>query len=720
MKSNRKALLTSVVSLIICVTMLIGTTFAWFTDTASTSVSKIQAGTLKVQLWSANVTNGAVGESVNVGNDDKAIFSSDILWEPGYTAYRVITIKNTGNLAFEFALDVTRADGQTPTNLPEAIDAYYKVVETAPTTIAAGAYKEWGCTATPLSQIIDSTDPDGVVYGRILPANSTPDTTGYESVGEITVILALHMKETAGNEYMDKTESFDISVYAKQWTEEYDSNGNQYDKDAEYDAERTPETDVPTYTPATINVSDLYTVNGESDKYTVKVNLYNSSEIESETIDFDRYYPDNNIYLFTVTVTPNDGYIVDETRATAKVTVSLDETDNTMLVATVTTKPTFTVSEDTPDEPTPATLTQITGTINMPGYDVNGLYFDLRQGTDLIDTAQADSDGKVTFTIRSTSTYSSLTEDTTFTVYYSENEGNPRANEFSPLVSSTSLTVQVELDEATNAYKIKDGTNTFNYVSGYTKTVYNNEAGYTFKQANGSYAVPWDGFPVVAAEGTDINGKTAMANITLDEFKDLVRIGGVTFTMTFGTTGTYPHPQIQFNAWDQQQYMADGVTPLYVSIYNGVTTNNRDNAAYNKNGQILYADADNNPTTDESQAATDGDGKKLYVSNSIGNENNVISDPDSEDIAYYSGGGKIGYRLECEIDYNPYDEEHKVETVAENKYKVVSKLDELLTIWKEPRFGTQSVDTITNFTVQLWTEPFTLYSMTFTVPTPSN
>lgn len=255
MKSNRKALLTSVVSLLICVTMLIGTTFAWFTDTASTSVSRIQAGTLKVQLWSANVTNCQVGEFKNVGdktNDAREpIFSagtdeSPILWEPGYTAYRVITIKNTGNLAFEFALDVTRADGQTPTNLPEAIDAYYKVVDTVPTTIDADAYKTYG-EATPLSQIIDSTDSDGVVYGRILPANSTatPVAADLESKGEITVILALHMKETAGNEYMNLTEKFDIKVYAKQWTEEYDSNGNQYDKDAEYDAERTPDTEEP-------------------------------------------------------------------------------------------------------------------------------------------------------------------------------------------------------------------------------------------------------------------------------------------------------------------------------------------------------------------------------------------------------------------------------------------------------------------------------------------
>ena len=49
-KSTKRALLTSVLALLMCVTMLIGTTFAWFTDTASTAVNKIQAGNLKVDL----------------------------------------------------------------------------------------------------------------------------------------------------------------------------------------------------------------------------------------------------------------------------------------------------------------------------------------------------------------------------------------------------------------------------------------------------------------------------------------------------------------------------------------------------------------------------------------------------------------------------------------------------------------------------------------------
>ena len=49
-KTTKYALLSSVMAMVLSVAMLMGTTFAWFTDTASTAVNKIQAGTLDVGL----------------------------------------------------------------------------------------------------------------------------------------------------------------------------------------------------------------------------------------------------------------------------------------------------------------------------------------------------------------------------------------------------------------------------------------------------------------------------------------------------------------------------------------------------------------------------------------------------------------------------------------------------------------------------------------------
>ena len=97
-KMTRRALFTSVVAIFVCITMLIGTTFAWFTDTASTAVNKIQAGTLDIQLLDEE-GNSLEGQTLGwVAADGRT--QDEILWEPGCT-YKLqpIVIKNAGNLA---------------------------------------------------------------------------------------------------------------------------------------------------------------------------------------------------------------------------------------------------------------------------------------------------------------------------------------------------------------------------------------------------------------------------------------------------------------------------------------------------------------------------------------------------------------------------------------------------------------------------------------------
>ena len=87
-KATKRALLTSVMALVMCVVMLVGTTFAWFTDTASTGVNKIQAGNLDIELEMQVTENGetkwvkAEGETLQfkkaAGHE-----SEEVLWEPG-------------------------------------------------------------------------------------------------------------------------------------------------------------------------------------------------------------------------------------------------------------------------------------------------------------------------------------------------------------------------------------------------------------------------------------------------------------------------------------------------------------------------------------------------------------------------------------------------------------------------------------------------------------
>ena len=118
-KQTKSALFSSVVALLLCFTMLLGTTFAWFTDNASSSVNKIQAGTLDIQLLDAS-GNSLEGKTLSwqkaTGHEN-----NEVLWEPGCTYnLQSITIKNIGNLALKYKIEITGIQGDAKLN--EAID----------------------------------------------------------------------------------------------------------------------------------------------------------------------------------------------------------------------------------------------------------------------------------------------------------------------------------------------------------------------------------------------------------------------------------------------------------------------------------------------------------------------------------------------------------------------------------------------------------------------
>ena len=114
-KSTKRALLTSALALLMCVTMLVGATFAWFTDTASTGVNKIQAGNLDVKLEYATAWNedgsvktwaDAEGKTLTFKTADNRA-ADQILWEPGCT-YELpqLRVVNKGNLALKYKLSL--------------------------------------------------------------------------------------------------------------------------------------------------------------------------------------------------------------------------------------------------------------------------------------------------------------------------------------------------------------------------------------------------------------------------------------------------------------------------------------------------------------------------------------------------------------------------------------------------------------------------------------
>ena len=220
-KATQRALLTSVMALVMCVVMLVGTTFAWFTDTASTGVNKIQAGNLDVELLMyKNSTDGYV----NISNDKKPIFGSDestvaqnnnlnTLWEPGKTQVAYLAIKNEGNLALKYkvVLNVTNpVDGKD----------LYKVMQYAIVPDAK----------------LDSAPVQSWTTGSNVTVGQQPVSGEVSLAVGATHYFALlvHMDEMAGNEYKNGKVEFDLTVYATQDTVENDSFNNQYDKDAKY------------------------------------------------------------------------------------------------------------------------------------------------------------------------------------------------------------------------------------------------------------------------------------------------------------------------------------------------------------------------------------------------------------------------------------------------------------------------------------------------------
>ena len=91
-KTTKRALLSSIVSLILCFTMLLSTTYAWFTDTVTSANNIITAGNLDIELYHTN--DDDEGEKVNEGT---ILFDDVKLWEPGAVVYETFKIVNEGN-----------------------------------------------------------------------------------------------------------------------------------------------------------------------------------------------------------------------------------------------------------------------------------------------------------------------------------------------------------------------------------------------------------------------------------------------------------------------------------------------------------------------------------------------------------------------------------------------------------------------------------------------
>ena len=213
--NSKKALLSSAFALVLSVAMLIGTTFAWFTDTASTGVNKIVSGNLKVDIiGETSDSHISTLKFTKAGAETDAGAAEEILWEPGC---RYLTegfrIANKGNLALKWKAQVNmnniingKVEGSTIAkdgkSLLDVIDFY----------------------------VVTSTDENA-------EAVAIEDFVGNLKKTETSEVYYIKgvMQTTAGNDYQDLTlDGITVTVIAAQDTVENDSFDNQYDKDAKY------------------------------------------------------------------------------------------------------------------------------------------------------------------------------------------------------------------------------------------------------------------------------------------------------------------------------------------------------------------------------------------------------------------------------------------------------------------------------------------------------
>ena len=226
MRSTKRALFSSAVALLLCFSMLLGTTYAWFTDSVTSTNNIITSGNLDVELYYQ--TEGQtdwtkVTETTNV-------FKADALWEPGYTEVVKFKVVNEGSLALKYILNATVASEVGSVN--ESGEAFklsdfikFGVVDGAQSYTRDNAIAAVDATATALKTEYNSA---------VTELAAKNDTDSDEKI----VTMVVYMPTTVGNDANYKkgeavpTIHLGINLVATQVEAESDAFGTDYDKPA--------------------------------------------------------------------------------------------------------------------------------------------------------------------------------------------------------------------------------------------------------------------------------------------------------------------------------------------------------------------------------------------------------------------------------------------------------------------------------------------------------
>ena len=219
-KSTKRSLWTSAVSLIICFAMLLGTTFAWFSDSVTSANNIITSGNLDIELEYWNGT-----EWVDV--KDKSDILTNTLWEPGATEVAYLRVANAGSLALRYQLGINIVSETEGVNVAGET---FKLSDYILFDVVEGVNGETGAYANREAAVAAVSEAQKISTGYGKSSTMLPDD-------ELYLALVVYMPTTVGNEANHNgvnkpTIELGINVVATQYTQEDDSFGSDYDKDA--------------------------------------------------------------------------------------------------------------------------------------------------------------------------------------------------------------------------------------------------------------------------------------------------------------------------------------------------------------------------------------------------------------------------------------------------------------------------------------------------------
>ena len=224
-------IISSLLALVSCITMLVGSTFAWFTDSSVSGNNVIQSG--NIDLGVEYTVNGKDWNALDGATD---LFQNG-LWEPGHTEVVALRIKNNGSLALKYVANMNIVDeiiGKTKDGqsivLSDILTVSTLVQQSGQIGDICLSLAFNGENRVAYEQT--STFKDSNILRK--DVELLPNDEHY-------LIIKVDMAETVGNEFnhngIDVPEiKFGINVLATQFTYENDTFGNQYDKNAEYPA----------------------------------------------------------------------------------------------------------------------------------------------------------------------------------------------------------------------------------------------------------------------------------------------------------------------------------------------------------------------------------------------------------------------------------------------------------------------------------------------------